>query len=221
MLMRCVSELPDTSAIDWVLSTTRSVRRRLDLERPVSRDVVLECLRLALQAPTSSNSQRWHWLVIDDPEVKAQIAETYRNGGKDYFEARVAELDSLPDKQRRVFESGLYLRDNLHRVPVIVIPAIATEEQEPGVSSAGQTAAVYGSILPAAWSFHLALRSRGLGSVWTTLHLEQEDAARSILGIPQNVAQVALFPVAYTKGTDFKPAQRTVPLESIVHWNHW
>jgi nitroreductase len=82
-------------------------------------------------------------------------------------------------------------------------------------------ASMYGSIIPAAWSFMLAARSRGLGTVWTTFHLMHEREVAEILGIPYDeVTQVSLIPVAYTIGTDFKPGRRK-PLDSMIHWNSW
>jgi nitroreductase len=200
----------DLTETDRLLSTTRAVRRRLDLERPVEREVILECLQLAVQAPTGSNDQNWRWMVVTDPDKKAAIADAYRAMGMAYLQAASQSVDD--PQTRRVYESALALTDILEQVPVHVIPCI---ERAFDGSINGIAAAAYGSIMPAAWSFLLALRSRGLGSVWTTLHLFQEDKVAELLGIPAGVTQVALFPVAYTKGTDFKPAERP-PVERIT-----
>lgn len=205
----------DTAVTDYLLSTTRSVRKRLDLERPVEREVVLDCLRLAVQAPTASNSQGWRWLVVTDAHLRAELARMYRESGEAYLRKAAAAGGDPQDK--RVVESALHLVEVLERVPVHVIPCI--EGRVEGQSNA-RAAGFYGSILPAAWSFMLALRSRGLGSAWTTLHLGKEDQAASLLGIPPTVSQVALLPVAYTVGTDFKPASRP-PVERITSWNRW
>jgi nitroreductase len=207
----------DTSVTDHLLSTTRAVRRRLDLERPVEREVILDCIRLAQQAPTGSNAQGWSWVVVTDPDRRAALAEIYRDASAAYFAQGAGAGGSVDAQTERVRASALYLRDNLHRVPVQVIPCI--RGRAPGRSNA-EAAGLYGSILPAAWSFQLALRSRGLGSAWTTLHLLAEERAAQLLGIPEGVAQVALFPVAYTIGTDFKPAARP-PVEQIVHFERW
>jgi len=202
------------AAFDHVLRTTRAVRQRLDLDRPVPREVVLECLRLAVQAPTASNAQDWRWLVVTDPDKRAALAELYA-AGADHLAARAA---SATDPQtRRVYESALALTETLGRVPVHVIPCI---EQRVDGAPTIVTASAYGSILPATWSFLLALRSRGLGSVWTTLHLAREAEAAELLGIPTNVTQVALLPVAYTIGTDFRPATRP-PVEQVTYWDTW
>jgi len=204
----------DLAATDQLLSTTRSVRRRLDLERPVEREVILDCLRLAQQAPTGSNSQGWRFVVVTDPELRAGLAEIYRDASAAYFAGQDGGGESQTDRVRR---SALHLRDNLQRVPVHVIPCILGRvDGKPNSVAAG----FYGSILPAAWSFMLALRARGLGSAWTTLHLLQESRAAELLGIPEGVSQVALLPVAYTVGTDFKPAARP-PVEEIVHFDRW
>jgi nitroreductase len=200
---------------DEVLSTTRAVRRRLDLDRPVEREVILECLRLAVQAPTASNTQDWRWIVVTDAERRAQLAELYRSVGLAYLSMAA---EQHPEGQtHRVYESALHLAGILERVPVHVIPCIA---QRIDLSSNLAAASAYASIIPAAWSFQLALRARGLGSVWTTLHLGREREAAELLGIPDDVTQVALIPVAYTVGTDFKPAARP-PVEDIVSWDSW
>ena len=205
----------DTTVTDHLLATTRAVRKRLDLERPVEPEVILECLRLAVQSPTGSNSQNWHWLVVTDAEKRAQLKELYGGMARPYLESQV---DEAPDAQtRRVYESAVYLLNILDQVPVHVIPCI-----EGRIESADNFAAAsfYGSILPAVWSFMLALRSRGLGSAWTTLHLAKEAETAELLGIPDGMSQVALIPVAYTTGGDFKPAVRP-PVEGITYWDTW
>ncbi|MGI8491239.1 MAG: nitroreductase family protein [Acidimicrobiales bacterium] len=205
----------DSATVDHLLSTTRAVRKRLDLERPVEKEVILECLRLAVQAPTASNSQTWRWMVVTEPAKRARIAELYREGGAAYL--RQAAGTVAEGQTRRVYESAMHLTEILDRVPVHVIPCVEGRfDNTPNVMAAS----MYGSIMPAAWSFLLALRSRGLGSSWTTLHLMKEKEVAELLGIPDNVTQVALFPVAYTTGGDFKPASRP-PVENITSWDTW
>jgi nitroreductase len=206
----------DTAETDRLLSTTRAVRKRLDLERPVEREVILDCLRLAIQAPTQSNSQTWRWMVVTDGDKKAIVAEAYRTVGLGYLE-QAAGTEKDPQTQR-VYESAVSLAKLLERVPAMVIPCVK-KDYDPAHGNA-VAASVYGSIIPATWSFQLALRSRGLGSVFTTLHLFQDGVVAEALGIPDDVLQVALLPVAYTIGTDFKPAQRP-PVEEITFWNQW
>jgi nitroreductase len=205
----------DTRVTDELLSTTRAVRRRLDFARPVEPAVILECIGLAQQAPTATNAQDWRWLVVTDTDKKAAIAEAYRGGCLAYLERGATEEEDPQTK--RVYESALQLAKTIHDVPLLVIPCIQRELEGLGIVS---LASAFGSILPAAWSFVLALRSRGLGTVWTTAHLWNQDVARDVLGIPEGVTQVAMFPVAYTIGTDFKPADRPPP-ESITSWNEW
>ncbi len=205
----------DTDVTDRLLSTTRAVRRRLDLSRPVERSVILDCLRLAVQAPTGSNSQNWRWVVVTDASKRAELGRIYQEGGADYL--RSAAGREADPQTRRVYESALHLTDILGQVPVHVIPCIeGRADNAPNIMSAS----IYGSIMPAAWSFMLALRSRGLGSVWTTLHLFKENEAAQLLGIPESVTQVALLPVAYTVGDEFRPAARP-PVESITYWDEW
>lgn len=205
----------DISSVDELLSTTRAVRRRLDLNRPVERDVILECLQLAIQAPTASNEQHWRWMVVTDADKRAAIAQIYRELAGDYLVQAAA--NATDPQTRRVYESAQALTGILADVPVYVIPCLERRFDDAPLATA---AAAWGSILPAAWSFLLALRSRGLGSVWTTLHLARERDVAEVLGIPESVTQAALFPVAYTVGTVFKPAVRP-PAETITSWNTW
>lgn len=204
----------DTATTDHLLTTTRSVRKRLDLERPVEREVILDCLRLATQAPTGSNAQGWRFVVVTDPDLKARLGELYRAGGEAYLRAgREAAGDD--DKQRRVVDSAWHLLEVIDRVPAMLIPCHRGRPPE------GNAAGYFGSILPAVWSFMLALRSRGLGSAWTTFHLAHEREAAELLGIPyEDVTQTALLPIAYTLGTEFKPAQRR-PVEEITYGDRW
>ncbi|MDT5347208.1 MAG: hypothetical protein QOH91_495 [Mycobacterium sp.] len=205
----------DISSVDELLTTTRSVRKRLDLTRPVERDVILECIRLAMQAPTASNAQDWRWLVVTDADKRAAIADIYRSIGEQYL-AYAAENAADPQTQR-VYQSAMSLTGTLAQVPVHVIPCLnqRIDTAEPGIA-----AAAWASIIPAGWSFLLALRSRGLGSVWTTMHLFKEQEVAELLGIPPTVTQAALFPVAYTIGTDFRPAARP-SAETVTSWNTW
>ena len=206
----------DLSQTDRLLSTTRSVRKRLDLDRPVPESVLVDCLKLAVQAPTASNEQGWRWLVVTDADKRRELARMYSEGGKGYLES--AAGNEMNAQTRRVYESALFLTEILDRVPVHVIPCVkGRAESTMNILSAS----TYGSIIPAAWSFMLALRSRGLGSAWTTLHLFKEKEAAELLGIPYDgFTQVALLPVAYTVGTDFKPAARP-PVENITYWDSW
>ncbi len=198
---------------DELLSTTRAVRKRLDLDRPVSLEVVREALAVALQAPSGGNAQQWHWIVLTDPEVKAQVAAFYKRSYDAYRGSRPATTPA----QQRMASSSDYLSDVMAQVPVLVIGAIVVGDA--GLPT-GNQAGVWGSLLPAAWSLQLALRARGLGSAWTTLHLAYESDVANLLGLPENVRQGVLLPVAYTKGTDFKPGPRA-DLDAVVHVNGW
>ncbi|MGU3650847.1 nitroreductase family protein [Mycolicibacterium sp. A43C] len=206
---------------DEVLTTTRSVRKRLDFEKPVPREVLMECLDIALQAPTGSNSQGWQWVFVEDEEKKKAIADIYRVAATPYLEAPKPQFgDSRDERTPKVVDSAKYLNDHLHEVPVMLIPCL---EGRPDGAPAGMSAGFWGSLMPAVWSFMLALRSRGLGSAWTSLHLmgDGEKQTAELLGIPfDKYAQGGLFPIAYTKGTDFKKAKR-LPAEELTHWNSW
>ena len=208
---------------DDVLTTTRSVRKRLDFDRPVEREVILEALEIALQAPTGSNRQAWHWVIVEDPAKKQAIADIYRATAGPYFamsNPTYTEGDARGERMEAVSDSAQYLAANLERAPLYVIPCQwgRVEGQDPGM-----VAGFHGSIMPAAWSLMLALRERGIGAAWTTLHLmgDGERQTAEILGLPyEKVTQVALLPLAYTVGTDFKLAKRQ-PLDTVLHWDTW
>ena len=205
---------------DEVLTTTRAVRKRIDFDRPVPREVVLECVEIAQQAPTGSNTQGWRWMFVDDPEKKAAIADLYRKSFYPYvgMDGDGEVVSSGSAQGDRIRDSAIYMARRLHEIPLMAIPCHTGRSD--GADTFGQ-ASTWGSILPAVWSFLLALRERGIGSSWTTLHLPSEREAASILGIPYDeVTQVGLFPIGYTLGTDFKPATR-VRAEKFVRWNQW
>lgn len=220
---------------DELLTTTRAVRRRLDLERPVPRAVVEECLALALQAPNGSNQQPWRFVAIDDPEVRAAVAAEYVQALDDYAREVAGQgagasgpasgdrdagggPDFTSREALRIGRSVYHLRDHLHRVPVLVVPLVAGRLDG---ASVFLQASLWGSILPATWSFLLALRSRGLGSAWTTVHLHRERRVAEILGISfARWTQAGLLPVAYTQGTDFKPGRRRA-VADVLRWNRW
>ncbi len=210
---------------DEVLATTRSVRKRLDFSRPVEPEIIRECLELALQAPTGGNRQQWHFVVVTDAAKRQAIGDIYRRGWALYraqqqpvMEKLAARYPERAQTQMRVLSSADYLAEHMHEAPVLLIPCIAGRAE--GLSVAEQ-AGLWGSILPAAWSFMLASRARGLGSSWTSVHLLFERDAAEALGIPyERVTQAALIPVAYTDTPTFAPAKRE-PVESVTHWDGW
>ena len=209
------------AVLDHLLTTTRSVRKRLDLTRPVERAVIEQCLEIAGQAPSGSNRQGWHFVVVTDGEKKQFIAERYRKAWYGYNATRSAatgpDLTAEEKQLQRVISSAQYLADHLQDVPVLVIPCI---EGRPEDAAPASQAGLYGSILPAAWSLMLALRARGLGSAWTTLHLQSEREIAELLGIPDEISQAALLPVAYFKGDDFRPAKRKL-MRDRTYWDSW
>lgn len=211
----------DLVAVDRLLCTTRSVRKRLDLDRRVEPELIERCIEISLQAPTGSNAQGWRVMVVTDPDKRRIIADAYREGFKAYQELGMAptyEAGDLRSEQRdRIFSSSSYLVENLHRVPVHLIYCVQGRVEKMGQVA---QASIYGSVLPAAWSFMLAARARGLGSAWTTIHLFDEKRVAAALGIPENVTQAVLLPVAYYKGDDFKPAKR-LPAAALTYWEAW
>jgi len=212
----------DRVATDKLLTTTRSVRKRLDLTREVEPQVIQDCIDIAMQAPTGTNAQNWAFVVITDPAKKKFIADAYRSGGEmmagSGYPPPLEPGDPREHVMPKVMESAGYLGEILEQVPVFVIACVRGRvESVPMVIAQAST---YGSILPAAWSFMLALRSRGLGTAWTTIHLFQEQAISELLGIPADWTQTVLFPVAYYTGDDFKPAHR-LPSDTMTHWDSW
>jgi nitroreductase len=202
---------------DDVLATTRTVRKRLDLTRPVEREVLEDCLLLAQQAPSSSFAQNWHFVVVTDAGKRAALGELWRGVAGPYLERRAAAA-AADRSVARIGEAVRHLAEHIHEVPVHVIPCV--EGRTDGKPAAAQ-ASRWASIIPAAWSFMLAARARGLGTAWTTFHLRHEREAAELLGIPYDkVMQAALIPVAYTIGTEFKPAVRK-SLDTMAHWDHW
>jgi nitroreductase len=209
---------------DELLTTTRAVRRRLDLDRPVGLEVIRACLQVALQAPSGSNTQGWHWVVVTDVDQRARIAELYRSAFAEYrnsathpgglFEVRSGRAA----EQERVSRSVAYLAENLHRVPVLLIACV----RAPGsaVLSDQDQVSMWGSLLPAVWSYMLAARARGLGTAWTDLHLHHRQEVAAVLNLPDDIRQGPLIPTAYSIGTDFKPAARA-PLEDVLHIDRW
>lgn len=204
----------DLSA-EEVLTTTRSLRRRLDFDAAVGLDEVLACLRIAQQAPSASGREDYRWLVIAEPARRAAVAEIYRAAAVPVFTELVEAAED--DRGRRLYEGALYLAENLERAPLLVLPCMRgrLEEQPPR-----KAASFFGSVLPAVWSFQLALRSRGLGSCWTTVHLRREAAMAALLEIPDDHTQVALLPVGRSKGEKFRPARR-LPVEEITYVDGW
>ncbi len=206
---------------DELLTTTRTVRKRLDLSRPVPPELIRECLEVALQAPSGSNRQGWHWIVVTDADRRRAIGEVYRRSTEQYLESGGAAGKLFADDpgrrpvQQRVGDSVAYLGERMADVPVLVLPCLQVD-----TLPAGNQAGLWGSLLPAAWSFMLAARARGLGTAWTTLHLAYEDEVAVILGLPAGLRQGVLIPTAYYTGTDFRPASRQ-PLDEVLHWDGW
>ena len=208
-----------------VLTTTRSVRRRLDLDRPVDDELIKECLEYAVQAPTGSNRQGWRFVVVTDPEKRAGLADLYRRGWERYVGMAESAAALAKDEnseggaqQMRVMRSAAYLAENMHRVPAMVIPCLPGRIDRSGFGATSSLA----SIIPRAWSVMLGARERGLGTCWTTIHLMFEEEASTLLNIPyETVSQVALITVGHTIGTDFQPATREGGADAVTSWNGW
>ncbi len=214
---------------DELLSTTRAVRKRLDFDRPVPESAIRECMEVAVQAPTGSNAQGWQFVFVTDAAKKTQIGEIYRQAFSIYKDMPIAihKLhqesgdNTLIGSQARSASSADYLAENMGRAPVLFIPCIAGRTDSEATNNIIAQTGTLGSIIPAAWNFMLAARARGLGTAWTTLHLMQEKEVADIIGIPyDDFMQVALIPIAYTQGTDFKKAYRP-PVDTVMHINEW
>ncbi len=227
------TQLPLTD-LNEVLTTTRSVRLRLDFDRPVALDVIGECLQLALQAPNGGHAEDWRWIVIDDPAIKERLAAYYLESFTKYvlepLEAStqgdavtgrlggVGSDGKLGERTERILRGARHLATNIGRAPYLVLPCAT--RPDPAAGGAGTNSALYGSLYPAIWQFNLALRARGLGTCLTSLHLYHTQEVARLLGIPDEVVQITLLPVAYTVGTDFKPAARK-PVAEVSYLNAW
>ena len=220
----------DLASVDHVLKTTRSVRLRLDFERPVPPALIAEALEIALQAPTGANTQTWRFMIVTDADLRARIADYYRKGGEAYLAGKTGltrtgvsmlreyDADDLRQQQREaMIKSGTYLAENIQRAPVFIIPCIETRFEHEDVFT---QASMWGSILPATWSLMLALRARRVASAWTSLHLYYEREVGELLGIPADYTQAALLPVAWLEGGDLRPARR-LPVNEVAYWNRW
>ena len=205
----------DLAVVDKLLTTTRTVRRRLDLTRPVEPEIIEEAIEVAIHAPSGSNRQGWRFMVVTNPKKRKAIANLYGKSFKSYAGPRPADKPTTAGG--RITASAWHLVDHMHEVPVLIIGCIEGRVKSP--TPAAQ-AGFYGSILPSAWSLMLALRARGLGSAWTTLHLVHEKEVAQELGIPNSVTQAVLLPVAYYTGKDFKPGHRRRGKE-VTYWNTW
>jgi len=225
MMAVCVQSQTVTQILtpDELLTTTRAIRHKLDLNRSVDMAIIRECIEIALHAPSGSNVQDWHWVVITHPDTRAAIADLYRDAFEQYRQWPSAAGNIVTGEpgrdatQERVMRSAEYLAANLHRVPVLVIPCIeANLDRQPAFTAASKM----GSIAPAAWSFCLAARARQLGTSWTTLHLLHAQAVAELIGIPKEVSQAALIPVAHVQGDPFRRASRE-PVDAILHVDCW
>src|SRR5215211_5856115 len=204
----------DPRHVDDVLATTRAVRRRLDLQRPVDNQLLLDCIDLAEQAPTGGNLGSRRWVIVRDQTVKDQLGELYRETALPFMSAGAERLRGTGHPQEQVMASAEYLAEHLADVPAIVIPTII------GRHSGNGRPGLFDSVIQAAWSFCLALRARGLGSTWVTAALEDEARVKEILGIPSHLTEIVLLPVAWTKGTDFRRAPRR-PARDITSFDHF
>ena len=198
---------PASQAIDEVLRTTRSVRRRIDFDRPVEAQVIEDCIDIATQAPTGLPPESWRFLVLTEAEPKQALAELYRSALASLAQARGGEIKPSQNE----------LAQRLQDMPALIL---VCGQGRPAPDSVALQVSFYGSILPAAWSLMLALRARGLGATWTTLHLLHEREAAAELGIPDDVTQTVLLPVGYTKGAVLRPADR-LPAAEVTYWNRW
>lgn len=208
----------DLRSVDELLTTTRSIRRRLDLTRPVEPTVIRECLEVAVQAPTGGDTARYHFVIVTDPTKRRELAKLYGRGLADIYPPH--RVEQVQQTKPALMSSVMYLADHLHEVPVHIIPCIAGRDGFAALGPDAGPPTFYGSILPATWSLMLALRSRGLGSAWTTSHLKYAREAAALLSIPDGITQAALLPVAYLTSTTLHPAKR-VPARDRTYWDTW
>ena len=211
----------DLTHTDRLLTTTRAVRKRLDLTRPVPRQLILDCVQISTQGPAGGNHQKWRWVIVDDPDKKQVIADAYRRTYAPYIARQQLAVERAGNQGEKnaIIDSSMHLAEVLQDVPVLAIPcALGSPDDAGSINGAAQ--GWWGSVIPSIWSYCLAARSRGLGTAWTTLHLGDEASVAEALGIPATVTQLACIPTAYYTGDDFKPATRK-PAEQVTYWNTW
>jgi nitroreductase len=206
----------DLRTVDKLLTTTRAVRKRLDPTRPVPRDVIMDCLRLAIQAPSAADAQNWRWVVVTDPTIRKEIAAIHSADNEDFLRGELERLEDGPERRR--IASALYLVEHLHEVPAFVLPYVIDPGLEGLQGQPMPPALLYGSIFPAMWSFQLALRSRGLGT--TPVFVTSEAQVSEVVGAPADSHLAGLLPVAYYTGSTFKPARRH-PVEDVTFFDRW
>lgn len=200
----------DVASVDEALTTTRAVRLRLDLDRHVDDQIIYDCIDIAEQAPSGGNQGSRRWIVVRDPERKAQVAELYMRAAGGWMIATRDQVAGTGHPQEATMRSAAHLAEHLAEVPAIVIPTIL------GVHDGSGRPGLFDSVIQAVWSFCVALRARGLGSAWTTAILGERDRLADLLGIPEGVTQIAMIPVAWSKGTDFGRAPRR-PAREITY----
>ena len=213
-----------------MLTTTRAVRRRLDLTRPVEPEIVQHCIAIALQAPIGLYRETRHFVMVSNAETRAAIAALYRKAAegrrrgtmpRDAYLTNLRITDAADPnftRQQRMFASNDYLVEHMHEVPLLLVACVEGRVEHAG---AGAQASLYASIVPAVWSLMLALHARGIGSTLATAYIQSVDKeVAQLLGIPDGVTQAALLPIAYFTGSDFKHAVRASAVER-THWNRW
>ena len=201
--------------VDHALMTTRGVRRRLDFDRPVDDQTILDCIDVAEQAPTGGNNGSRRWMIIRDQDTKDQMAELYLSAGVDWVIKTADRLKGTGHQNEALMQGAKHLGENIARTPALVIPTIIGRHDGSGRPG------LFDSVIQSAWSFMVALRARGLGTVWTTMYLNEADAVAELLNLPADVSQICLFPVAHTVGTDFKATSRRYPAREITYFDRY
>jgi nitroreductase len=202
----------DVTSVDHALMTTRAVRRRLDLDRPVDEEILLDCIDVAEQAPSGGNQGSRRWVIVQDQSVKDRLAELYMEAAGQWMIESSNRIAGTGHPQEKVMRSAAYLAEHLAEVPAIVIPTVI------GVHDGSGRPGLFDSVIQAVWSFSVALRARGLGSAWTTANLSRQDDVAELLAIPDGMTQIAMIPVAWSKGTEFKLAPRR-PAREVAYFD--
>ena len=201
--------------VDHALMTTRGVRQRLDFDRDVDDQIILDCIDVAEQAPTGGNNGSRRWMIVRDQQTKDRMAELYLSAGVDWVIETAKRLEGSGHQNERLMAGARHLGENIARTPALVIPTILGRHDGSGRPG------LFDSVIQSAWSFMVALRSRGLGTVWTTMYLNEAPAVAELLELPDHVTQICLFPVAYTIGTDFTPTSRRHPAADIAYFDRY
>jgi nitroreductase len=204
--------MPDLSLHD-AMYTLRAMRRlKTD---PIPKEDLRYIVEAATMACSPGNSQPWTFLVITDQQQKERIADIYRDIGNAVIRDGALASGKLDEEMQKVYSNAMTLVECMQDAPALIMCCLEGHAQEGGIHQS----TYYGSIYPAIQNLMLAARSKGIGSTMTTMHKAREEDIKDVLGIPQEVATIALIPLGYPQGSWNRPKRKPQP--AVTFWNVW